>query len=124
MLGNRIDNLLIPTINYYDSNEPNYFPDIYQMTEKTSNFENIINEMKINTKKKFSLKNCSNPNCGNPFSGESNCVKCNDCGAKYCFNCIKKCQKCENDICNFCITIKYDKIGDIELCQNCNKNEI
>ena len=55
MLGNRIDNLLIPTINYYDSNEPNYFPDIYQMTEKTSNFENIINEMKINTKKKLSL---------------------------------------------------------------------
>ena len=122
MLGTKIDNLLMPTINYYESNEPNYFPDIYQMTEKTSNFENIINEMKINTKKKFSLKNCSNPNCVNPFSGESNCIKCNDCETKYCPNCIKKCQKCENDICIFCITIKYDKIGDIELCHNCAKD--
>ena len=119
MLGNRIDNLLIPTINYYDSNEPNYFPDIYQMTEKTSNFENIINEMKMNTKKKLILKNCSNPNCMNPFSGESNCIKCNDCETKFCPNCIKKCQNCDNDICIFCITIKYDKVGDIELCHSC-----
>ena len=88
MLGNKINNLLMPTINYYDSNEPNYFPDIYQMTEKASNFENIINEMKINTKKKISLKNCSNPNCMNPFSGDLNCIKCSECETKYCPNCI------------------------------------
>ena len=119
MLGNKINNLLMPTINYYDSNEPNYFPDIYQMTEKASNFENIINEMKINTKKKISLKNCSNPNCMNPFSGDLNCIKCSECETKYCPNCIKKCQNCDNDICIFCVTIKYDKSGDIELCHSC-----
>ena len=123
MLGNKIDNLLMPTINYYDSNEPNFFPDIYQMTEKTSNFENIINEMKINTKKKFSLKNCSNPNCMNPFSGDSNCTKCNDCLTKYCPNCIKKCQNCVKDICIFCITIKYGSNGDIELCRECAQTQ-
>ena len=121
MLGSKIDNLLMPTINYYESNEPSYFPSIYQMTEKTSNFENIINEMKINTKKKFSLKNCSNPNCMNPFSGDSNCIKCIECETKYCPNCIKKCQNCDSNICIFCITIKYDKTGDIELCHNCAK---
>ena len=123
MLGSKIDNLLMPTINYYESNEPSYFPNIYQMTEKTSNFENIINEMKINTKKKFSLKNCSNPNCMNPFSGDSNCIKCIECETKYCPNCIKKCQNCDSNICIFCITIKYDKTGDIELCHNCAKDQ-
>ena len=72
MLGHRIENLLAPTINYFESNEPNFFPDIYQMTEQTSNFENIINEMKVNTKKKISLKACYNTNCVNTFYGSFN----------------------------------------------------
>jgi len=122
MLGTKIEKLLLPTINYFESNEPNYFPDIYQMTEQTSNFENIINEMKANTKTKFSLKACSNPNCVNPFTTNLNCIECNSCGAKYCTNCIKKCQKCEENTCIFCVSIKYDKYEDIELCQNCAKN--
>ena len=123
MLGNKISNLLSPTINYYESNEPNYFPDIYQMTEQTSNFENIINEMKANTNSKLSLKKCSNPNCSNPFSGISNCEECSSCGAKYCSNCIKKCKKCENNICLFCVTMKYDKFEDVELCPYCANNQ-
>ena len=64
------------TINFFESKEANYFPDIYQMTEQASNFENIINEMKVNTKTKISLKSCSNPNCANPFSGSLNCNEC------------------------------------------------
>ena len=123
MLGYSIEKLLAPTINYYESNESNYFPDIYQMTEKTTNFENIFNEMKVNTKTKFSLKTCSNPNCVNPFSGNSNCNECHSCGAKYCGNCIKKCQKCDEYICCFCVTIKYDKYEDVELCPNCANNQ-
>ena len=119
MLGYKIENLLVPTINYYESNEPSYFPDIYQMTEQTTNFENIINEMKINTKAKISLKNCSNPNCVNPFSGNLNCDKCCSCGAKYCTYCIKQCQKCNDNVCVFCVTMKYEKYEDIELCPNC-----
>ena len=119
MLGMKIQNLLLPTINYYDSNEPNYFPDIYQMTEQTTNFENIINEMKENSKTKVSLKNCSNPNCINPFSGYSNCNVCHSCGNKYCVQCIITCQNCNDKICIFCITMKYDKHEDIELCPNC-----
>ena len=122
MLGYKIDNLLVPTINYYESNEPNFYPNIYQMTEETSNFENIINEMKVNTKAKISLKACSNPNCINPFSGNLNCDECCSCGAKYCSNCIKKCQNCSQNICLFCVTTKYDKYGDIELCLNCTQN--
>ena len=123
MLGFKIDQLLVPTINYFESNEPNYFPDIYQMTEKTSNFENIINEMKINSKTKFSLKSCSNPNCVNPFSGNLNCNKCCSCGSNYCIDCIKKCQKCEENVCKFCATIKYDKYEDVDICPNCAQNE-
>ena len=90
MLGTKIDNLLAPTINFYESNEPNYFPDIYQMTEQTSNFERLINEMKANSKTKNNLKTCSNPNCNVAFSGSSNCHECISCGAKYCTKCIKK----------------------------------
>ena len=123
MLGYKIENILVPTINYYESNEPNYFPDIYQITEQTSNFENIINEMKVNSKTKFSLKNCSNPNCVNPFSGKSNCIECCSCGAKYCEYCIKECQKCNDKICSLCSTMKYDKYEDIELCPKCAKEE-
>ena len=123
MLGFKIDHLLVPTINYFESNEPNYFPDIYQMTEKTSNFENLINEMKINSKTKFSLKSCSNPNCVNPFSGDLNCDKCCSCGSKYCIDCIKTCKKCEEKVCKFCATIKYDKYEDVDVCPNCAQNE-
>ena len=123
MLGDKISSLLAPTINYYESNEPNYFPDTYQMTEQTSNFENIINEMIVNSKTKFSLKTCSNPNCANPFSGDLSCIKCTSCGSKYCPNCIKKCQKCNDNICLFCVTIKYEKFEDIELCPNCSQKE-
>ena len=122
MLGTKIDNLLAPTINFYESNEPNYFPDIYQMTEQTSNFERLINEMKANSKTKNSLKTCSNPNCNVAFSGSSNCNECISCGAKYCTKCIKKCKNCENNVCIFCISIKYDKFEDVELCPKCDKN--
>ena len=121
MLGQKIQHLLVPTINFYESNEPNIFPDIYQITKENSNFENIINEMKNNTKVKFSLKSCSNPNCTNPFSTNLNCSSCSSCGAKYCYNCIKKCKICEENICIFCVTIQYDKFEDIELCPNCGK---
>ena len=123
MLGNKIANLLAPTINFYESNEPNYFPDIYQITESISNFENIINEMKVNTKTKFSLKSCSNPNCTNPFSGNLNCSECSSCGAKYCTKCIKECQNCKDKICVFCVTMKYDRYEDAESCPNCAKME-
>ena len=121
MLGFKIENLLVPTINFYESNEPNYFPDMYQMTEQTSDFEKIINEMKENSKKKLILKSCSNPNCANPFPNSSNCKECSSCGAKYCENCIKKCHICENDACVFCSTFNYEH-GDIEVCPNCAKN--
>ena len=119
MLGHRIENLLAPTINYFESNEPNFFPDIYQMTEQTSNFENIINEMKANSKTKFSLKTCSNPNCAEAFSNNLNCNECKSGGAKYCPKCIKKCQKCNDNTCLFCISMKYGQHDDIELCPTC-----
>ena len=123
MLGNKISHLLSPTINYYESNEPHYFPDIYQMTEETTNFENLINKMKENSKKKSSFKKCSNANCENPFSSSSNCINCHSCGQNYCPNCIKKCAKCEDDICLFCVSMEYDKYKDAELCPNCAKNQ-
>ena len=123
MLGNKIANLLTPSINFYESNESNYFPDIYQITESTSNFENIINEMKVNTKTKYSLKSCSNPNCTNPFAGDLSCDICSSCGAKFCSKCIKECQKCQDKICIFCVTMQYGKYEDAELCPNCAKIE-
>ena len=122
MLGFKIENLLVPTINFYESNEPNYFPDMYQMTEQTSDFEKILNEMKENSKKKLILKSCSNPNCTNPFPNSANCKECSSCGAKYCENCIKKCNICENDACVFCSTFNYEH-GDIEVCPNCAKKQ-
>ena len=122
MLGIKIQNLLSPSINFYESNEPNYFSDIYQITEENSNFEKIINELKANSKKKFSLKACSNPNCDEPFSRSSNCKECTSCGAKYCPKCIKNCKNCDNNVCIFCITMKYDKFEDLELCPNCANN--
>ena len=123
MLGHKIENLLLPTINFYDSNEPNYFPNIYQITEQTTSFEKIINEMKANTKAKISLKDCSNPNCVNPFSGKFNTKECCSCSSKYCSECIKTCQNCNENICLFCCTIKYDNNRDIELCPNCAQNQ-
>ena len=122
MLGPKIENLLKPKINYYESREPNYFPGIFQITEQNSNFEKIIKEMKANTKKKLSFKTCSNPNCPKPFSGILNCNECKSCGAKYCNKCIKQCQKCNDNICVFCVTIKYGNFEDVELCPICVLN--
>ena len=119
MLGNKIEHLLVPALNFYESNEPSYFPDTYQIIEKASYFEDIFKKMKLNTKAKISLRKCSNPNCIYPFSGPSNCKECISCGAKFCFNCIKQCQLCSGNICLFCTTIKYDKYEDVELCPIC-----
>ena len=123
MLGHKIENLLVPTINYYESNEPNYFPDIYQITDKTSPFENIFEEMKANSKTKLTLKACSKPNCNNPFSSEDNCSICHSCGNKFCEKCIKRCQKCNVIICVSCVEMDYGEFEDIELCPECKSNQ-
>ena len=94
------------------------------MDFSTYKFDKIFKEMKMNTKINTSKKICSNPNCRNPLNSEYlEYDEWYSCGSKYCANCIKKCQKCDENICIFCTTIKYDKYEDIELCQNCSQNK-
>ena len=118
----KIQTFLLPTINCFESNESSCFPNIFQMTQQTTKFEDIINEMKINTKTKFNLKNCANPNCGNPFGYGSTLKECISCGAKYCDDCIKLCSKCQEYVCIFCTCVKYDSYEDIETCPKCSSD--
>ena len=113
---------------------------------KTFKVIDTFKEMKINVINAFNKENCSNPNCKNLINlkcNESNddeeeeeeeedyddedyfkkgkYYECNFCCANYCNKCIKKCKNCKENICLFCLNIKYDKFEDIELCPDCAK---
>ena len=118
MLETKTDKLLYPKINLFESNEPNYSPDIYQIIEQESDFDKIINIMKANSKPKVSLKGCSNAECQFPFTSNLNCVKCVYCDKNYCKECIKQCKICSSFVCPFCTKINYES-GNIEVCPNC-----
>ncbi len=112
-----------PSLNLFPSNYEKYSDNkIFIMKEENSLFENLINDMKINSKTKSQQQQlnklcCSNPNCKNPFG--LNLIRCKSCNNQFCDKCLETCEKCNEKICIFCEIVKYEKYKDLILCPNC-----
>jgi hypothetical protein len=125
-MENFIFKIAPPIINYLPSNYEKYSNnEIYIMKDENSLFENLINNMKNNSKLKFQQQQsnkliCSNPNCKNPFN--LSCTKCKSCNNQFCEKCSVICENCNENICLFCESVKYEKYKDLILCPNCEIN--
>lgn len=112
-----------PSLNLFPSNYEKYSDNnIFLMKEENSLFENLINDMKLNSKTKSQQQQlnklcCSNPNCKNPFA--LNLMRCKSCNNQFCDKCLETCEKCYEKICIFCEIVKYEKYKDLILCPNC-----
>lgn len=122
-MENIVFKIASPSLNLFPSNYEKYSDNkIFIMKEENSLFENLINDMKINSKTKSQQQQlnklcCSNPNCKNPFG--LNLIRCKSCNNQFCDKCLETCEKCNEKICIFCEIVKYEKYKDLILCPNC-----